>query len=128
MGRKMKLTNEQLEEELKAGLRKEEIAEKHEMTVSVVRRRMRLLGLREQREIVEAEDVPAAADCFAYDRFNGNCTCLRIKKCPGKRCGFYKEAKQAIVEMKRGTGSSNAYAQNTEAAIMMIRKNQGVSA
>lgn len=127
MGRRPKLTNEQLEEELKAGLTKEEIAEKYEMNPHSVRHKMNRMSLREVTGKAEARE-DSVADCFAYDRFSGDCTCLRVGKCPGERCGFYKEAKQAIVEMKRGTRSSNAYAQNTEAAIMMARKNQGVSA
>lgn len=127
MGRRPKLTNEQLEEELKAGLTKEEIAEKYEMNPNSVRHKMNRLSLREVTGKAEAREG-SAADCFAYDRFSGDCTCLRIGKCPGERCGFYKEAKQAVSEMKRGAGPGNAYAQNIEAAIMMVRKNQGVSA
>ncbi|NBI63695.1 hypothetical protein D3Z38_11665 [Clostridiales bacterium] len=127
MGRRPKLTNEQLEEELKAGLTKEEIAEKYEMNPHSVRHKMNRLSLREVTGKAETREVPAA-DCFAYDRFSGNCTCLRIGKCPGERCGFYKEAKQAVKEMERGTQKSKAYETNTEAAVMMVRKNQGISA
>lgn len=127
MGRRKKLTDEQLEEELKAGLTKEEIAEKHGMNPNSVRQKMTRAGLREVSGRSETREY-STENCFAYDRFSGDCTCLRIGKCPGEKCGFYKEAKQAVAEMKRGNQTSVAYAQNTEAAIMMVRKNQGISA
>lgn len=122
-----KITDEQLQAELKAGLTKEEIAEKHGMKVHSVKCRMERLGLAEKSKKAELKTVPAE-NCFAYNRFNGDCICLTVGKCPGEKCGFYKEANQAMKEMQRKAGAGNAYAQNTQAAMMMVKRNQGISA
>lgn len=127
MGRKMKITDEQLQAELKEGLTVEEIAEKHGMKVLSVKHKMARLGLTEKIMKVELKTVPAE-NCFAYNRFNGDCTCLTVGKCPGEKCGFYKEANQAMEEMRQRVGPGKAYAQNTQAAMMMVKRNQGVSA
>ncbi len=122
---KRKITDEQLREELEDGMTKEEIAEKHGMNKYSVKARMERVGLVEGRAKTGLESVPAE-NCFAYNRFNGDCTCLTIGKCPGDKCGFYKEANRAMEEMKKAK-AGNAYERNTFAAMMMVGMNQGIS-
>ena len=123
---KTKITEEQLKEELRSGLAIEEIAERHGMKAQSVKTKMKILGLGTGGTQMDLESV-ATAGCFAFDRFTGECTCLTVGKCPGEKCGFYKEAKRALEEMKGGPGTS-AYDRYIEAAIMMVRMNQGIGA
>lgn len=97
--------------------------EKHGVTIHTVNRKMKILGLREEAAKMEGE---LAADCFAHDRLNGNCSCLSVKTCPGKSCPFYKEADQALKEAKRENDPCGVYRKNTLEAIAMIERNQGI--
>lgn len=40
-----------------------------------------------------------ATDCFAYDYASGECACLSVKGCPGRKCAFYKGMGQAMEEI-----------------------------
>lgn len=118
---KTKITDEQLQADLKAGLTKKEIADKHGVTrnalyIKLSRSRDKLKGPRASKEPL--------TDCFAYDRNNGTCTCLTAKECQGTGCGFYKKAKRAIEEARRGIGPDKAYAKINEEVVTMIERNQ----
>lgn len=120
-----KISEKELREELEAGMTKEEIMEKHGVTIHTVNRKMKILGLREEAAKMEGE---LAADCFAHDRFNGSCSCLSVKTCPGKSCPFYKEAGVALEESKRSLDSSGVYQKSVLEVIAMIERNQEISA
>lgn len=118
-----KISDEELRKDLEAGLTKKEIVEKRGVTIQTVNRKMKSLGLREKRTRTKGE---WAEDCFARDRFNGICSCLDVEKCPGKSCPFYKEAGEALEEMRRGTDPCGVYRKNTLEVIAMIERNQGI--
>lgn len=120
-----KISDEELRESLDAGLAIKQIAEKHGMAVSSVYVRMHRMRMKAKSENPGRE---SALDCFAYDCFNGNCSCLDVKKCPGKPCPFYKEAGQALKEAKRENDPCGVYRRNTLEVIAMIERNQGIRA
>lgn len=69
--------------------------------------------------------IKPATDCFAYDNRTGECSCLSVKRCPGKTCPFYKHIEQAIEE---ATNSLNCgYDQSIWSAIEMMENNRAAN-
>lgn len=118
-----KISEKELREELEAGLTVKRIAEKHGMSIHGVYARASRSRIKINESKMEGE---LAEDCFANDRFNGSCSCLSVKKCPGKSCPFYKEAGEALEEARRDVDPCGVYRKNTLEVIAMIERNQGI--
>lgn len=112
-----------MREDLEAGLTVKQIAEKHGMSVHGVYARASRLRIKINESKMEGE---LAEDCFANDRLNKRCSCLSVKKCPGKSCPFHKEAGEALEEARRDVDPCGVYRKNTLEAIAMIERNQGI--
>lgn len=68
-----------------------------------------------------------ATDCFAYDNKTGQCTCLSVKRCLGKKCPFYKHVEKALEEAATSLEFGQGYEQNIHGAIKMMEENRAVN-
>lgn len=121
----LKMSDEELREDLDAGLTVKEIAEKHGMTRDGIYTKIHRMRKAAKNEKPGGEP---ALDCFAHDRRDGSCSCLEVEKCQGKPCPFYKDADQALEEARREADPCGGYWKNTLAVIAMIERNQGMRA